>query len=65
MTTELGQRLVAFYKRHSPVMAEFIAEREWAKEVVQAALWPLVKVMELIVREEQKETYIIYGHKGE
>ncbi|MCL0035581.1 hypothetical protein M1N00_02870 [Thermodesulfovibrionales bacterium] len=65
MTNELGQRFVAFYNRHSPALAEFIAEREAAKKVVRVALWPLVKVMELIVREEQKETYIIYGHKGE
>ncbi|MCL0033803.1 S8 family serine peptidase, partial [Thermodesulfovibrionales bacterium] len=64
LTNELGQKFVALYARHSPALAEFIAEREWAKEVVRVALWPLVKVMELIVREEQKETYIIYGHKG-
>ncbi|MCL0068911.1 S8 family serine peptidase [Thermodesulfovibrionales bacterium] len=49
LTNELGQKFVAFYERHSPALAEFIAEREWAKEVVRVALWPLVQIAEFIV----------------
>ncbi|MCL0075061.1 PKD domain-containing protein, partial [Thermodesulfovibrionales bacterium] len=54
LTNELGQRFVAFYNRHSPALAEFIAEREAAKKVVRVALWPLVKIVEFIVGEERE-----------
>ncbi|MCL0033805.1 hypothetical protein M1M99_03250, partial [Thermodesulfovibrionales bacterium] len=37
-----------------PAFAEFIAEREAAKKVVRAALWPLVKIVEFIVGEERE-----------
>ncbi|MCL0067112.1 carboxypeptidase-like regulatory domain-containing protein [Thermodesulfovibrionales bacterium] len=54
LTNELGQKFVAFYNRHSPALAEFIAEREAAKKVVRVALWPLVKIVEFIVGEERE-----------
>jgi RHS repeat-associated protein len=52
LTNEWGERLVAFYYRHSPALAEFISEREWAKRAVQIALWPLVRIATLIVGDE-------------
>ena len=55
LTNELGQKFVAFYERHSPALAEFISEREAAKEVVRVALWPLVRIAEFIVGEDEKK----------
>jgi subtilisin family serine protease len=55
LTNELGRRFVSLYYRHSPTLAEFISEREWAKRLVRIALWPLVRVAKFIVGEEEKE----------
>lgn len=38
----LGRQFVAFYYQHSPKLANAIAEREWAKSVVRAGLYPMV-----------------------
>jgi hypothetical protein len=34
--------MVAFYYRHSPVLAEFIADRDWLRAVVRGMLAPIV-----------------------
>ena len=49
LTTKLGKRFVTFYEHHSPKIAEFISEREWAKTLVRIALWPAVKIAEFVV----------------
>ena len=54
LTNELGQRLVAFYYRHSPALTEFISEREGVRRVVRIALWPLVRMAEFIVGEGEE-----------
>jgi len=51
LTNELGRRFVSLYYRHSPALAEFISDREWAKRLVRIALSPLVRIAELMVRE--------------
>jgi len=51
LTNELGRRFVSLYYRHSPAMAEYISDREWAKRVVRIALLPLVRIAEFIVGE--------------
>ena len=42
MTTPAGRTLVAFYYRHSPPLASYIAERPAARTAVRIALWPVV-----------------------
>ncbi|MCD5390664.1 hypothetical protein LR007_02215, partial [candidate division NPL-UPA2 bacterium] len=55
LTNELGQRFVTFYERHSPALAEFISEREWARRVVRIALWPLVRMAGFVVGGEEEK----------
>jgi uncharacterized repeat protein (TIGR01451 family) len=42
LTNGLGRTMVAFYYRHSPVLADFIAERDWLRAVVRGMLAPIV-----------------------
>jgi hypothetical protein len=53
LTNELGRRFVSLYCQHSPAIAEYISNREWAKRVVRIALSPLVRIAELIVGGEE------------
>jgi hypothetical protein len=52
LTNEWGKRFVTFYYQHSPAVARFIREREWAKRAVRIALLPIVRIAEFIVGEE-------------
>jgi RHS repeat-associated protein len=51
LTNRWGERLVAFYYRHSPTAANFIRDNEWAKRAVRIVLWPLIRITEFIVKE--------------
>jgi hypothetical protein len=51
LTNELGRRFVSLYYRHSPAMAEYISNREWAKRIIRITLSPLVRIAEFIVGE--------------
>lgn len=42
MTHSLGRDFVAFYYRHSPPLADFIAQRPWARATARVVLSPLV-----------------------
>lgn len=46
MTNAPGRVLVRFYYRHSPPMAQFIAEREWLRAIVRGFLAPIVFAIE-------------------
>lgn len=37
-----GRRVVAFYYRHSPPLADYIAHHDWLRALVRAALFPVV-----------------------
>ncbi len=53
VTNELGQKFVSLYYRHSPALAEYISDREWAKRLVRIALLPLVRIAEFILGGEE------------
>ncbi len=53
LTNELGRRFVSLYYQHSPALAEYISDRQWAKRLVRGALWPLVRITEFIVGGEE------------
>ncbi len=55
LTNELGRRFVSLYYQHSPTLAEYISDREWAKRIVRIALLPLVRIAEFMVGEEEKK----------
>ena len=42
MTKRPGRALVAFYYRHSPSFADFIADRDWLRAIVRGMLMPIV-----------------------
>jgi uncharacterized repeat protein (TIGR01451 family) len=42
MTNSLGRNFVAFYYRHSPPLADYIAQRPWARTTARVVLTPLV-----------------------
>lgn len=42
MTNSFGRILVSFYYRHSPPIAEAIAERDWLRAIVRGLLRPIV-----------------------
>ena len=42
MKSEAGRAFVQWYYRNSPVVAEYIRERDWLRAVVRGALWPVV-----------------------
>ena len=46
MNNRPGRALVRFYYRHSPPLAEFIAERDWLRAVVRGLLTPIVYTIE-------------------
>ncbi len=46
MTNRPGRALVRFYYRHSPPLADFIAERDWLRAVVRGLLTPVVATIE-------------------
>jgi len=46
ITNAPGRVLVRFYYRHSPPMADFIAEREWLRAIVRGFLAPIVFAIE-------------------
>ena len=45
-TNALGRGFVAFYYEHSPPIAAWIAEREWARALTRGVLTPLVLAIE-------------------
>lgn len=46
LTNEPGRALVRFYYKHSPPLADFIAERDWLRAVVRGLLFPVVATIE-------------------
>ena len=42
LTNGPGQAMVAFYYRHSPELADFIAERDWLRAIVRGMLAPVI-----------------------
>jgi uncharacterized repeat protein (TIGR01451 family) len=46
MTNRPGRALVRFYYRHSPPLADFIADRDWLRAVVRGLLTPVVATIE-------------------
>ena len=46
MTNHPGRALVRFYYRHSPPLADFIADRDWLRAVVRGLLTPVVATIE-------------------
>ncbi len=42
MTNGPGRAMVAFYYRHSPAMADIVAERGWLRAIVRGVLAPIV-----------------------
>ncbi len=46
ITNRPGRALVRFYYRHSPPLANFIAERDWLRAVVRGLLTPIVYTIE-------------------
>jgi uncharacterized repeat protein (TIGR01451 family) len=42
LTNALGRVMVAFYYRHSPAIADFIADRDWLRALVRGLLAPVV-----------------------
>lgn len=46
ITNAPGRALVRFYYRHSPPIADFIAEREWLRAIVRGFLMPIVYAIE-------------------
>lgn len=42
MTNSLGRNFVAFYYRYSPPLADYIAQRPWARTTARVVLTPLV-----------------------
>jgi RHS repeat-associated protein len=52
LTNEWGERLVAFYYRHSPRVADFIQDNRWTQPFLRLALWPVVRIATLIVGEK-------------
>jgi len=46
LTNRPGRALVRFYYRHSPPLADFIADRDWLRAVVRGLLAPVVVTIE-------------------
>ena len=46
MTNRPGRALVRFYYRHSPPLANYIADRDWLRAVVRGLLTPIVYTIE-------------------
>jgi len=46
ITNAPGRALIRFYYRHSPPMADFIAERDWLRTIVRGLLTPIVFAIE-------------------
>ena len=46
ITNAPGRAVVRFYYRHSPPMAEFIAEHDWLRAIVRGLLTPIVFAIE-------------------
>ena len=46
MTNRPGRALVRFYYRHSPPLADFIADRDWLRAIVRGLLTPIVYTIE-------------------
>lgn len=44
-----GKAFVEFYYRHSPPLANQIASRPWAKQIVRASLWPVTIAASLML----------------
>ena len=42
----LGRAIVRFYYRHSPPLADYIAERDWLRAIVRGLLAPIVYIIE-------------------
>lgn len=42
LTNAPGRAFVRLYYKHSPPIADYIAERDWLRAIVRALLWPLV-----------------------
>jgi WD40 repeat protein len=49
LTNPVGQRLVRFYYRHSPKLADFIRDKESIKTIIRACLKPFVWVISKLV----------------
>jgi uncharacterized repeat protein (TIGR01451 family) len=46
MTNSAGRAFVRFYYRHSPPLADFIAQHDWLRAIVRALLTPVVYAIE-------------------
>jgi hypothetical protein len=46
MTNSAGRAFVRFYYRHSPPLADFIAQHDWLRAIVRALLTPVVYALE-------------------
>ena len=46
LTNRPGRALVRFYYRHSPPLADFIADRDWLRAIVRWLLTPIVNTIE-------------------
>ena len=46
MPNRLGRAMVSFYYRHSPPIADYIADRNWLRKVVRGLLAPVVFTIE-------------------
>ena len=46
LTNGPGRAIVAFYYKHSPPLADFIADRDWLRAIVRAVLTPIVYAIE-------------------
>ena len=49
LTNTAGKAFVSFYYQHSPVLANWIAEREWVKAVTRILLLPLYGIAYLLI----------------
>jgi len=56
LTNKIGQRLVAYYYRYSPPIADYIREREGLREAVRMGLKPFVAMSRWLVAEPVRDT---------
>ena len=49
LTNAAGEAFVAFYYKHSPPVANYIADREWLRAVVRTLLLPVIGVVSLLL----------------
>lgn len=47
LVSDWGRAFVRFYYKHSPPLAHWIAERDWAKKMTRSILWPAAVFVEI------------------